>query len=74
MTDFRGFRQFGYIGGAGMVLSWGAAFVLMPPLIARLESQQNTARPVAFRPQTIRPPFASAASSTSTREDRGRCP
>jgi uncharacterized protein len=33
VTEFRGFRQFGYIGGAGMVGSWVTAFVLMPPLI-----------------------------------------
>ena len=33
VTEFRGFRQFGYIGGAGMVASWITAFVLMPPLI-----------------------------------------
>ena len=34
LTDFRGFRQFGFIGGIGMVLSWVLAFVLMPPLAA----------------------------------------
>ena len=32
LTDFRGFRQFGFIGGVGMVFSWVLAFVLMPPL------------------------------------------
>ena len=32
LTDFRGFRQFGVIGGLGMVLSWLLAFVLMPSL------------------------------------------
>ena len=32
LTAFRGFRQFGFIGGIGMVLSWLLAFVLMPPL------------------------------------------
>ncbi len=32
LTDFRGFRQFGLIGGVGMLLSWLLAFVLMPPL------------------------------------------
>jgi hypothetical protein len=34
LTDFRGFRQFGFIGGIGMVFSWLLAFVLMPPLAA----------------------------------------
>jgi predicted exporter len=32
LTTFRGFRQFGFIGGIGMLLSWLLAFVLMPPL------------------------------------------
>jgi predicted RND superfamily exporter protein len=36
-TDFRGFRQFGVIGCIGMVFSWMAAFLLMPPLVAWLE-------------------------------------
>ncbi len=34
LTDFRGFRQFGFIGGVGMLLSWLLAFLLMPPLAA----------------------------------------
>ncbi len=38
LTDFRGFRQFGLIGGTGMVLSWLLAFVLMPPLIKWLDT------------------------------------
>jgi predicted RND superfamily exporter protein len=33
VTEFRGFRQFGYIGGVGMVASWVTAFVLVPPLL-----------------------------------------
>jgi uncharacterized protein len=32
LSDFRGFRQFGLIGGLGMLLAWAFAFVLMPPL------------------------------------------
>jgi predicted exporter len=32
LTDFRGFRQFGIVGGIGMGLSWIFAFALMPPL------------------------------------------
>ena len=31
ITHFRGFRQFGIIGGLGMVLSWAVAFALLPP-------------------------------------------
>jgi uncharacterized protein len=38
LTDFRGFRQFGLIGGTGMALSWLLAFVLMPSLIAWMDT------------------------------------
>jgi predicted RND superfamily exporter protein len=37
VTQFRGFQQFGAIGGIGMVLCWGAAYLLMPPLAAWLD-------------------------------------
>ncbi len=33
-TDFRGFRDFGVIGGIGMLLCWVANYWLMPPLLA----------------------------------------
>lgn len=38
LTDFRGFRQFGMIGGLGMLFSWVLAFVLVPPLAAWMGS------------------------------------
>ncbi len=38
LTDFRGFRQFGIIGGLGMFFSWLLAFVLMPPLAAWMDT------------------------------------
>jgi predicted RND superfamily exporter protein len=41
-TQFRGFRQFGLIGGIGMVLCWIVTFVLMPPLVAWLDHGPNT--------------------------------
>ncbi len=48
VTEFRGFRQFGYIGGVGMFASWGTAFVLVPPLLAWLDRdgrpRERTAR------------------------------
>jgi predicted exporter len=37
ITQFRGFRQFGIIGGLGMVLAWVCAYLLMPPLVAWLD-------------------------------------
>lgn len=42
ITQFRGFRQFGVIGGIGMVLSWITAFVLMPSLIAFIDRGTHT--------------------------------
>ncbi len=37
VTDFRGFRDFGFIGGAGMVLCWSATFLVTPPLLVLVE-------------------------------------
>jgi hypothetical protein len=34
ITDFRGFRDFGIIGGAGMALCWLAAYLVLPALSA----------------------------------------
>jgi predicted RND superfamily exporter protein len=42
-TEFRGFRQFGIIGGIGMVMSWAMAFVAMPPLIAWVDRARGRA-------------------------------
>jgi predicted exporter len=33
LTDFRGFRQFGWIGGLGLVLCWATTYVLSPVLV-----------------------------------------
>ncbi len=43
--QFRGFRQFGVIGGLGMLLCWGATFVLAPSLIAWLDHGKLRAEP-----------------------------
>lgn len=37
LTDFRGFRDFGIIGGVGMVFAWLAAYLLLPALCALYE-------------------------------------
>ena len=37
ITDFRGFRDFGIIGGTGMGLCWIAAFVVLPALVVVFE-------------------------------------
>ncbi len=41
---FRGFRQFGIIGGLGMLLVWSATFLLGPPLVAWLDGGRLTPR------------------------------
>ena len=51
--DFRGFRQFGVIGGLGMVLCWIATFLLSPSLIAWLD--KGRLRPLSARAARLRP-------------------
>jgi predicted RND superfamily exporter protein len=43
--QFRGFRQFGAIGGIGMVVAWAVTVVLGPPLIAWLDGGRLRADP-----------------------------
>ncbi len=44
VTQFRGFRQFGFIGGIGMLTAWVSAFLLTPPLVAWLERRAGRDR------------------------------
>jgi predicted RND superfamily exporter protein len=44
LTEFRGFRQFGYIGLIGMVMSWAVSFVLIPSLTVWLDRDGGSAR------------------------------
>ncbi len=37
LTDFRGFRDFGIIGGVGMILCWIAAYTVFPAALASLD-------------------------------------
>jgi hypothetical protein len=57
--QFRGFRQFGVIGGLGMVLAWGTTFLLAPPLIAWMDRKEPHGEPTVasrilsrFRPMS----------------------
>ena len=57
ITEFRGFRQFGIIGGVGMVMSWLVAFLLMPPLTAWLD------RETAMAPRPLTPPLMASLAA-----------
>jgi predicted RND superfamily exporter protein len=37
VTDYRGFRDFGFIGALGLLLCWVAAYAVLPPLVALSE-------------------------------------
>jgi len=39
VTSFRGFSQFGLIGGVGMALCWVTAYLLLPPLLAAIDGR-----------------------------------
>ncbi|MGE0403569.1 MAG: RND family transporter [Kofleriaceae bacterium] len=48
ITDFRGFRQFGVIGGLGMALTWLSTFTVLPSLLyvlARRGGIKRTTQP-----------------------------
>lgn len=47
VTQFRGFWQFGVIGGMGMIVCWATTFLLVPPMLAWLDSKPSAApRPI----------------------------
>src|SRR5262249_39151111 len=41
LTDFKGFKHFGIIGGVGMVLCWLTAYTLIPAALAGLERTRS---------------------------------
>ncbi len=45
VTDFQGFRQFGFIGGLGMGFSWLAAYYLLPALTLTLDTAEHRHAP-----------------------------
>ncbi|HEX4461892.1 MAG TPA: MMPL family transporter [Polyangia bacterium] len=44
ITRFRGFSQFGTIGGLGMVAAWAATVIVLPALWAAFDHRERTAR------------------------------
>lgn len=66
-TGFRGFSQFGLIGGIGMSLSWIFTYVMTPPLVLAWERRRPIPR-VGQRP--ARPFFTLAVSHAVERAPR----
>ena len=66
-TDFRGFNQFGLIGGLGMALSWLFSYVMTPPLVLAWERRSPIPR-AGQRPS--RPIFTLAVSRLVERAPR----
>jgi predicted RND superfamily exporter protein len=66
-TDFRGFSQFGLIGGVGMTLSWITSYLITPSLVLAWERRS----PIPRRGQRpARPIFTQAVSFTIERAPR----
>ncbi len=63
VAGFRGFRQFGIIGGVGMVACWLASFAFGPALIAALHRW----RPLGTRHASDRRPIVRAVATAVTR-------
>jgi predicted RND superfamily exporter protein len=59
VTDFRGFSQFGFIGGVGMIFCWLATFTVAPALIMAFEARWPT-KVHRFRPWVHAPGRISA--------------
>ncbi len=68
VTGFRGFNQFGLIGGLGMALSWVFSYVMTPPLV--LAWERRTAIPRAGQ-RPARPLFTLAVSHLVEKAPRG---
>jgi len=66
-TDFRGFNQFGLIGGMGMAFSWIAAYLMTPPLVLAWERHAPIPR-AGQRP--AHPLFTQLVSAVVTRRPR----
>jgi uncharacterized membrane protein YdfJ with MMPL/SSD domain len=49
LTGFRGFSQFGWLGGTGMLLVWLATPVVVPPLVHLVERGSHEPRPIGWR-------------------------
>lgn len=63
ITDFRGFSQFGFIGGLGMLICWLATFTVGPALVVAMEVRW----PAKTRTTRVLAPHAPGAISAFMR-------
>ena len=72
LTSFRGFSEFGLIGGVGMVTCWAATFAILPASIMVFERLKARAMRATDRrsPPVVRTPLAGAISLTGKRFPR----
>ncbi|HEY3351603.1 MAG TPA: MMPL family transporter [Polyangia bacterium] len=61
VTNFRGFSQFGMIGGIGMIAAWLATVTVLPALLAVVDRRRG-GKPLTQRGLWFGVPFARAAS------------
>jgi hypothetical protein len=57
VTSFRGFNQFGYIGGVGMLLSWLATILVLPALWVAFDRRGAEHKPLRVRGYAAAAPF-----------------
>ncbi|MBT5873736.1 MAG: MMPL family transporter [Candidatus Latescibacteria bacterium] len=69
ITDFKGFNQFGFIGGLGMLLCWMATFSILPALLVLWDRTEYGQKSWTRRENTGRlfTPIASLVSRIPTR-------
>ncbi len=48
VTDFRGFKHFGVIGGSGMLLCWAATYLFLPAMLVLSERIRPIKQPSGF--------------------------
>jgi predicted RND superfamily exporter protein len=72
LTSFRGFSEFGLIGGVGMITCWVATFAILPASVVVVERLQSRAARATNRrpPPAVRAPVAGAISLISKRFPR----
>lgn len=69
VTDFRGFKHFGVIGGAGMALCWLSTYLFLPAFLVAMERLFDAmADPLAARA----PRVSAALAAASALAERGR--